>query len=117
MKSISISGSSRTEVGKKATNALRKAGLVPCCIYGVEKDENGNPLTKTFSVPVEGLRKLVYTPDIHVVDLTIDGKEVKMEVEVGAKVIYSKYAGTDVKMDDEEYIIVRQNDILAIISE
>ena len=77
MKSISISGSSRTEVGKRATNALRNAGLVPCCIYGVEKDENGTPLTITFSVPVEGLRKLVYTPDIHVVDLTIDGKTVK----------------------------------------
>ncbi len=77
MKSISISGSSRTEVGKKATNALRNAGLVPCCIYGVEKDENGNPVTKAFSVPTEGLRKLVYTPDIHVVDLTIDGKAVK----------------------------------------
>ena len=77
MKSISISGSSRTEVGKKATNALRNAGLIPCCIYGVEKDENGNPVTKAFSVPTEGLRKLVYTPDIHVVDLTIDGKAVK----------------------------------------
>ena len=77
MKSISISGSSRTEVGKKATNALRNAGLVPCCIYGVEKDENGTPVTKAFSVPTEGLRKLVYTPDIHVVDLTIDGKAVK----------------------------------------
>ena len=77
MKTISISGSSRTEVGKKATNALRNAGLVPCCIYGVEKDENGAPLTKAFSVPTEGLRKLVYTPDIHVVDLTIDGKTVK----------------------------------------
>ena len=77
MKSISISGSSRTEVGKKATNALRNAGLVPCCIYGVEKDENGNPVTKAFSVPTEGLRKLVYTPDIHIVDLTIDGKAVK----------------------------------------
>ncbi len=45
----------------------------------------------------------------------IDGKEVKMEVAVGAKVIYSKYAGTEVKLDDEEYIIVRQNDILAVV--
>ena len=45
----------------------------------------------------------------------VDGKEVKMEVKVGDNVIYSKYAGTEVKMDDEEYIIVRQNDILAII--
>ena len=45
----------------------------------------------------------------------VDGKEVKMEVKVGDKVIYSKYAGTEVKLDDEEYIIVRQSDILAIV--
>ena len=45
----------------------------------------------------------------------VDGKEVKMEVEAGNKVIYSKYAGTEVKLDGEEYIIVKQNDILAVI--
>ena len=45
----------------------------------------------------------------------VDGKEVKMEVSVGDKVIYSKYAGTEVKADKEEYIIVRQSDILAIV--
>lgn len=45
----------------------------------------------------------------------VDGKEVKMEVKVGDKVIYSKYAGTEVKLDGEEYIIVRQNDILAVV--
>ncbi|MBS5197490.1 MAG: co-chaperone GroES [Clostridiales bacterium] len=45
----------------------------------------------------------------------LEGKEVKMEVVVGDKVIYSKYAGTEVKMDGEEYIIVRQNDILAVV--
>ena len=45
----------------------------------------------------------------------VDGKEVKMEVSVGQKVIYSKYAGTEVKLDGEEYIIVRQNDILAVV--
>ncbi|MBD5516735.1 MAG: co-chaperone GroES [Lachnospiraceae bacterium] len=45
----------------------------------------------------------------------IDGKEVKMEVKVGDQVIYSKYAGTEVKLDDEEYIIVRQSDILAVV--
>ena len=44
-----------------------------------------------------------------------NGKEVKMEVSVGNQVIYSKYAGTDVKLDDEEYIIVKQSDILAVI--
>ena len=46
---------------------------------------------------------------------TVDGKEVKMEVAVGDKVIYSKYSGTEVKMDGTEYIIVKQNDILAIV--
>ena len=46
---------------------------------------------------------------------TVDGKEVKMEVKVGDKVIYSKYSGTEVKLDEEEYIVVKQNDILAII--
>ena len=45
----------------------------------------------------------------------VDGKEIKMEVVVGNKVIYSKYAGTEVKLDGEEYIIVKQNDILAIV--
>ncbi len=45
----------------------------------------------------------------------VDGKEIKMEVAVGDKVIYSKYAGTEVKLDGEEFIIVRQNDILAVV--
>ena len=46
----------------------------------------------------------------------VDGKEVKMEVKAGDKVIFSKYAGTNVKLDDEdELIVVKQNDILAII--
>ena len=46
----------------------------------------------------------------------VDGKDVKMEVKKGDHVIYSKYAGTEVKMDDDvEYIIVRQSDILAVI--
>jgi chaperonin GroES len=45
----------------------------------------------------------------------IDGKEIKMEVKVGDKVIYSKYSGTEVKLDKEEYIIVKQGDILAIV--
>lgn len=46
---------------------------------------------------------------------TVDGKEVKMEVKVGDHVIYSKYAGTDVKIEEEEFIIVKQSDILAVI--
>ena len=45
----------------------------------------------------------------------VDGKEIKMHVKEGQKVIYSKYAGTEVKLDGEEYIIVRQSDILAVV--
>ena len=44
-----------------------------------------------------------------------DGKEIKMEVKVGDKVICSKYAGTEVTLDKEEYVIVKQSDILAIV--
>ena len=46
----------------------------------------------------------------------VDGKEVKMEVKAGDKVIFSKYAGTEVKLENEEYIIVKQSDILAIMN-
>lgn len=45
----------------------------------------------------------------------VDGKEVKMEVSKGDTVIYSKYAGTEVEMEDAKYIIVKQSDILAVV--
>ena len=48
---------------------------------------------------------------------TVDGKEVVMQVKVGDKVIYSKYAGTDVKLGDDEYVVVKQNDIVAIVED
>jgi chaperonin GroES len=44
-----------------------------------------------------------------------DGNLIKMEVKVGDKVLYSKYSGTEVKIDGEEYTIVRQDDILAVV--
>lgn len=47
----------------------------------------------------------------------VDGKEVTMQVKAGDKVIYSKYAGTEVKLDDEEFIVVKQNDIVAIVED
>ena len=47
----------------------------------------------------------------------IDGKEVVMNVKVGQKVIYSKYAGTQVKLGEDEYIVVKQNDILAVVED
>ena len=45
----------------------------------------------------------------------VDGKEVTMQVKEGDKVIYSKYAGSEVKLEGNEYIIVKQNDILAVV--
>ena len=47
----------------------------------------------------------------------VDGKEIVMEVNAGDKVLMGKYSGTTVKLDGEEYVIVRQNDILAIVEE
>ena len=74
MKSIEIKGSLRTETGKKATRDLRKNNSVPCVLYGLNKDENGNQVATHFTVTNDGLRNLVYTPHIYVVDLNIDGK-------------------------------------------
>jgi chaperonin GroES len=45
----------------------------------------------------------------------VDGKEIKMEVKKGDKVVTNKYSGTEIKIDDIEYIIVKQSDILAIV--
>jgi chaperonin GroES len=45
----------------------------------------------------------------------VDGKEIKMEVKVGDKVLFSKYSGSEVKIDGEEYTIIKQDDILAVV--
>lgn len=47
----------------------------------------------------------------------VDGKEVEMYVKPGEKVVYSKYAGTEIKLDGVEYIVIRQNEILAVIED
>lgn len=69
MKSITISGSKRESVGKKATKALRNAGLVPCVIYGGEEPIH-------FSAEEKAFKNLIYTPDAHlvIIDLGADGK-------------------------------------------
>jgi large subunit ribosomal protein L25 len=69
MKSVTILGSKRESVGKKATKALRNAGLVPCVIYGGDE-------TIHFSSEEKAFKKLVYTPDAHtvVIDLGENGK-------------------------------------------
>ena len=77
MKSIDIKGTARTETGKKSTRETRKAGSVPCVLYGEKKGENGLPVATHFSVEVAELRNLVYTPNIYSVNLTIDGQECK----------------------------------------
>jgi large subunit ribosomal protein L25 len=66
MKSITIKGSERESVGKKATKALRNAGKVPCVVYGGDK-----PLH--FSAEELAFRDLVYTPNAHTVAIELDG--------------------------------------------
>lgn len=73
MKEINVTGQKRTDLGKKASKALRKEGLVPCNIYG-EARENGKPVAMSFAAPMNELRKIVYTPHIYVINLTIDGE-------------------------------------------
>lgn len=68
MKSITISGSKRESVGKKATKALRNAGKVPCVLYGGEK-----PLH--FSADEAAFKHLVYTPNAHTVVIEVEGDQ------------------------------------------
>lgn len=77
MQEITINGKLRTDLGKKASRELRRAGEVPCVVYGVEKAENGQPVAKSFSVTQKELAKLIYTPNVYIVNLNIDGKEIK----------------------------------------
>ena len=74
MKEISVSGQKRATTGKKAAKELRKEGLVPCNLYGEKKGENGLPEALAFAIPAAQLRKVVYTPHVYVVNLTIDGE-------------------------------------------
>ena len=73
MKEINVIGQTRKETGKKASKELRKEGLIPCNLYGELKDENGKPQAVSFTVPMNELRKIVYTPHIYVINLVIDG--------------------------------------------
>lgn len=77
MKQIAINGTKRTDLGKKATKEIRKAGSVPCVIYGEQKDENGAPVAIHFSVSEKEINKLIYTPHIYLIDINIDGTDHK----------------------------------------
>ncbi len=74
MKEIVIKGQKREATGKKASKLMRKEGLVPCNLYGEEKDEKGLPKALAFSAAFTELRKVVYTPHVYVVVIEIDGK-------------------------------------------
>ena len=70
MKSITIQGTKRENVGKKSTKALRDAELVPCVVYGGEQ-----PLH--FSTEEKSFKNLVYTPEAHTVVIELDGKKIE----------------------------------------
>ena len=75
MKEINVKGQKRSDLGKKASKEMRKEGMIPCNLYGEEKDANGQPEAVAFMVPMAELRKVVYTPHIYVINLDIDGKK------------------------------------------
>lgn len=90
--------------------------LIPLADRVVLKNTQAEETTKSGIVLASSAKEKPQVAEIIAVGPggMVDGKEVEMYVQVGQKVIYSKYAGTEVKLDNEEYIIVRQNDILAI---
>jgi large subunit ribosomal protein L25 len=77
MKEITINAQARTEYGKKASRDLRRAGQIPAVFYGVEKDENGLPVAKSIKISEKELAKLLYTPNVYIVNLVVDGTPVK----------------------------------------
>lgn len=77
MKQIAISGTARTDLGKKAAKVIRNAGNIPCVLYGEKKDEQGNPLATHFTVSEKEINKIIYTPHIYLIDINIDGTDHK----------------------------------------
>ena len=77
MKEITINAQARSEYGKKASRDLRRQELVPAVVYGVEKDKDGKPVSKSIVVTEKELAKLLYTPNVYIVNLVVDGKSVK----------------------------------------
>jgi large subunit ribosomal protein L25 len=74
METIAINGTPRTELGKKATRALRKAGNVPCNLYGGKE-------TLNFYAPVSAFKKLIYTPEFRLAEISLGGKTYKAIVK------------------------------------
>lgn len=72
MKTFELKGEIRNDFGKKAAKTYRSQGLIPCVIYGGNNQENLNFLVKSGDV-----RKLIYTPEVQLVDLDLGGKKMK----------------------------------------
>ncbi len=81
MKEISINGQMRSDFGKKASRDFRRDGLVPCVVYGVEKTAEGAPVAKAFTVSQKELAKVLYTPNVYIVNINLDGQVVKAVVK------------------------------------
>lgn len=81
MKQIAISGTARTDLGKKASREIRRNGSVPCVIYGEKKDANGMPEAIHFTVSEKEINKIVYTPHIYLIDINIYGTDHKAVIK------------------------------------
>ncbi len=77
MQEITLTGKTRTEIGKKYAKQMRKEGFIPCNLYGEAKGADGKPVAVSFAIPVNELRKAIFTPVIYLCNLNIDGSEHK----------------------------------------
>ncbi len=75
MLEITLNGKKRTACGKKASKTMRKEGLIPCNLYGEKKGSDNLPEALSFAIPMSELRKAIYTPNVYVVNLVIDGEK------------------------------------------
>ena len=91
--------------------------LVPLCDRVVLKQFEADETTKSGIILTSKTQEKPQEAEVIAVGPggLVDGKEVTMQVKVGDKVIYSKYSGNEVKLGEEEYIIVKQSDILAVV--
>lgn len=78
MKEITLNAQVRKDLGKKASRDLRRAEMVPCVVYGVEKDANGHTKAQSIVVSQKELAKVIYTPNVYIINLNIEGKEIKV---------------------------------------
>ena len=86
MQTFDIKGTKRECGGKKVAKELRRNGLVPCIVYGGEKEI-------AFSVPADDFRGLIYTPNVYIVNLSVDGTEMKAILKEHTGFIKSMWCG------------------------